>query len=199
MEKDEGRRMTGEAEKTWEVELKYHLDDLNALKSRLEELDFEFVTEEVHEDIYLRHPCRDFKQTGEAFRIRQTGACAYATYKGPRQPGEVKTREEIEPLIQPNEFPQWQLIFERLGFRPVRSVRKSRRVYASQRDEYRFVTVAVDMVEDLGQFVEVEIIVTDEPDLESAKSLIADLSRRLGLERLEPRSYLTQILALNGR
>lgn len=176
--------------KYWEVELKFHVDDTQRLESRLKELGFRQTATEQHEDLYLRHPCRDFKQTDEAFRIRRVNQSACLTYKGPRQAGLVKTREEIELKIDHESIESWAVMFQRLGFQTVIPVRKSRRIFENDQSEFNQLKVTMDSVDGIGQFAEIETVVSAGHSLDNAKSRILTLSRSLGLEKVEPKSYL---------
>ena len=46
-----------------EVEVKFRVDSLDAVRERLLELNARFVGESEEVDIYLNHPCRDFAST----------------------------------------------------------------------------------------------------------------------------------------
>jgi adenylate cyclase class 2 len=182
----------------WEVELKFHVDDPNRLENRLVELGFQQTASEQHQDTYLRHPCRDFKSTDEAFRIRRINQAACFTYKGPRQSTSVKIREEIELPIDAAQIVQWQTLVERLGFTTLPPVRKLRRVFVSNMDRYKAFTVVMDEVQQLGSFAEVEQIVTSQQSLEAARLAVTQLAGLLGLSDPEPRSYLDQLLQQMG-
>ncbi len=77
---------------SWEVEQKYRVQDPPQLIRNLATMGFSERVVELHEDTYLRHPCRDFRATDEAFRVRVVNETCCLTYKGPREPGIVKTR-----------------------------------------------------------------------------------------------------------
>jgi adenylate cyclase class 2 len=181
--------------KNWEVELKFHIDSMPLLEDRLQSLGFHPAAIEQHEDLYFRHPCRDFKQTDEAFRLRRINQSACLTYKGPRQLGSVKTREEIELDVDGASVEDWKRMLLRLGFQAVIPVRKRRQIFESQASEFSHIHVTIDAVEHLGNFAEIETLVGDAEHLESEKNRILTLSRLLGLDRLEPKSYLGLLLA----
>jgi len=105
--------------------------------------------ETLEEDVYYQHPCRDMLATDEALRIRYTGGKPESlTYKGPRVPGGgVKRRVEYN-LPANDDLPR---VLELLGFRPSIRVVKRRRYY-----RIPGAVVAVDVVDGLGCFVEVE-------------------------------------------
>ena len=115
----------------YEVELKFRLTDHGALERRLVDLGARGAPEIGQEDIYLSHPARDFAATGEALRIRRVGDDNRVTYKGPRLSGPTKTREEIELAVTSGEaaFHQLFQLFDHLGFRPVATIRKSRKPF----------------------------------------------------------------------
>jgi adenylate cyclase, class 2 len=143
-------------------------------RKRVESLGGSFVKSETQEDTYFTHPCRDFKKTDEALRLRRTGAL-YVTYKGPNKSNAVKAREEIE-------FPvpaEMATILLRLGFKRAFTIRKAR-------DTYRLdgLIVCCDRVEGLGEYVEVES--SDPGD----SGRIADVLGRLGVrEKATSRTY----------
>ena len=179
---------------SWEVELKFHVDDLETLVERLSQLEFVEQRIESHEDTYFRHPSRNFRDTDEAFRIRRVDDWACVTYKGPRESGPVKTREEIELSIQSAEFQQWEILLRRLGFEPLPPVRKSRKVFQSTAEDWRGFLVVLDSVENLGEFAEVEALVVKRENLDQARSQVTSLAAQLGLSRVQPKSYLSQLL-----
>ncbi|MEZ6135880.1 MAG: class IV adenylate cyclase [Pirellulaceae bacterium] len=184
----------------WEVEQKYHVADGNSLVQRLTEHGFVQMHTEQHADTYFRHPSRDFNARGEAFRLRLVDERACVTYKGPCIDAEVKTRPEIELSIVAAEESQWRIMFAHLGFQPVPTVTKTRRIFApsAASSAWRNVVVALDQVEQLGEFAEVELLVQNRDELNLAQQRIAALSQRLGLDHIEPRSYLSQLLAKLG-
>jgi adenylate cyclase, class 2 len=179
-----------------EIEQKYRVSELAKIHSSLVSLQAASLPVESHCDSYFRHPCRDFGVTGEAFRLRQVNDQAVVTFKGPRLPGVVKTRTEIEiPLVE-GTFDTWHSLLTNLGFIPLRQVCKTRRPFQLIRSEISLI-IALDEVEGLGNFVEVETIVEDKSLIESCQQSILALAKELDLNQVEPRSYLTQLLALN--
>ena len=182
----------------WEVEQKFIVSDNELLLQRLGVLDAKEMDTELHIDTYLAHPCRDFRITDEAFRLRQCNAEACVTYKGKRLPGNVKTRPEIELPIRHADIPQWLEMMQHLGFQPKPEVRKTRRVFSLTFSNQQPFTVALDEVASLGSFAEIELIVVDIAMLDEARSRIETLSLSLGLTQIQPRSYLSLLLAKLG-
>jgi adenylate cyclase class 2 len=183
----------------YEVELKFPVADARLLWQRLAAEGVELAAEEQQCDRYYNHPSRDFAQSREALRVRQVEGQALVTYKGPRLPGAVKAREELEWSLGPDD-PRGErlaMLLERLGFRPVARVRKHRQS-ANLNWGGRSVTVAVDQVEELGTFVELELL-AEADDVEAARGVLLGVAGRLGLSGAEPRSYLTLLLSRRGQ
>lgn len=178
----------------YEVEQKFPVADLAGVEAELNRLDAEVGEPLVEADMYYAHPARDFAATDEALRIRRKGPSNYITYKGPKIDSTTKTRQEIELELPPGaeSAAEWASLLEVLGFRPVAEVRKRRRK-AAVAWQGRQVEASLDDVERLGTFVELELI-ADAAGLESAKTCIASLARRLGLSDTERRSYLALLL-----
>jgi adenylate cyclase, class 2 len=180
---------------SFEVEVKYRSADHDRLRMLLLERGAREVPAVEQEDIYLSHPSRDFALTHEALRLRRIGPDNRVTYKGPRFPGPTKTREEIELPFEAGEAPFRSLarLFENLGFQPVATVRKRRTTFHVASPPHA-IEVALDRVEGLGNFAEIETIAQDEDGLPSAQAAVLALAGQLGLDHLEPRSYLRMVL-----
>lgn len=183
----------------YEVEQKFWVDDLAALRQRL--LDRGVVLDPPLEesDHYFAHPARDFIQTDEALRIRNKHGQVFLTYKGPKLDLPTKTRHEIElPLGEGEAIAlQWRALLETLGFRPVAEVRKRREKGRIPHAD-RVVEISLDDVVGLGTFAELEVVVAAD-DLAQAQTVILSLAGLLGLSKVERRSYLGLLLERLGR
>lgn len=189
----------------YEVEAKYPLP--NPLEFRQRVLDFGAIQEGsvvVHDDTYFSHPCRDFRETTEALRIRrvesdQPNALAHpeslVTYKGPKRPGDVKAREEQEWSLGSADVDGQRLtrLLVSLGFRAVATVRKRRETLIMQHQEL-LIRVTLDQVEDLGWFTEIETIANDKSQIPVAREAVLSLATALHLVDSEQRSYLALLL-----
>jgi adenylate cyclase, class 2 len=176
-----------------EVEAKYRVADVQLLEKKLENLGAQFLSQEKHRDTYLRHPCRDFRTTEEALRLRWVNGKPWITYKGPRQPGPVKVRPETELELGNADDASWLAFWQALGFEPVASVVKLRRTFQLQTDR-RPLEVALDAVEGIGNFVEIERICDSDDEVELSKSDIATIAYQLGLNDDESKSYLALVV-----
>ena len=182
-----------------EVEVKYRVSDPAAVIAKLAALGAVRAVEAVEADHYFNAPDRDFRTTGEAFRLRRVGDANRFTYKGPKREGPTKTRTEIELGVEPGDAGAAvaQQLVVSLGYRPVAIVRKTRTTYEFSRGGFDL-TVCVDAAEKMGTFVEVEAV-CDEGRFADAQSAVLGLAAELGLSEPEPRSYLRMVLEAEGR
>jgi len=179
---------------TFEVELKFPIADAADITLQLIALGAARGMVVEQEDLYFRHPSRDFRQTHEALRIRRSGEATFVTFKGPIVDSRTKMRRELEiPFGQgAADFDRMRELFTTLGFEPVRSVEKTRALFDLQW-EGRDLELAVDAVGGLGNFLEIESL-AQESDREAARDVILHLAERLGLHNPERRSYLQLLL-----
>jgi len=178
----------------YEVELKFPLADPAAFVRRLAARGARPGPALNQADVYFNHPAHDFAKTDEAFRIRTVDGRPCVTYKGPVVDSQTKTRREIEVALAGDQAGEkFAEILRSLGFRPVREVRKRRQTYQLSWQGREF-EIAVDEVEELGVFAEIETL-ADEPGRPAAVSAILVLVSQLQLPPPERRSYLSLLLA----
>ena len=180
----------------YEVELKFPLANPSDVLTRLARLGVVAALPIEQIDRYFNHPARDFGETDEAFRIRSVGEANCVTYKGPRVDSATKTRREIEVSFAngPESASQMAEVWQSLGFRFVREVRKTRTPLTLDWQQ-RTYELALDEVPPLGTFLEIELL-TDEAGRDSARDAILALAGELNLSNSERRSYLELLLGL---
>lgn len=184
---------------TYEVELKFPVENPQAVIDRIEKLGAVRGDSQREVDLYFNHPSRDFSQTDEAFRIRTVDGQHRVTYKGPLVDKTTKTRREMElpfgKLAEDGE--RMAAILRTLGFRETRTVRKTRTFYKMTWDGLP-VEICSDSVDELGTFIELETM-ADDAGLEAARDSLLRLAEELGLENSERRSYLCLLLEADER
>lgn len=171
-----------------EIEIKAPCPDIEGLEARLRAMGARDFGRLMQSDVYYSHPTRDFGATDEALRLRTENDLVLVTYKGPKLDPRSKAREELEVSLGNAET--FATMLARLGFKPVLRVAKQRKVYG-----IRGVSVCLDRVEGLGDYVEFEY---EGEDLEEGRSRILQLMGELGVEGNERRSYLELIMGLNA-
>ena len=165
----------------YEVELKLRSEH-EPVRDRLAAIGATPTERVAQTDTYYSVPHRDFESTDESLRIRREefldqsdeSIAAHITYKGPLIEQESKTRREEETAVEDSET--IQSILEALGFTPLTAVKKER-----ERFIYQDYTIVLDMVDGLGEFVEIERDASDE-DIENARDGARDVLRELNLD-----------------
>jgi adenylate cyclase class 2 len=154
-----------------EIELKARVNDIGAVRERLHGMHAVFEGAVMERDMYLNSPSRDFGETDEALRLRDAGGKHTLTYKGSRKSGSLfKAREEIICGVESSET--MAKILLALDFQPVAEVCKWREYY-----RVWGAIVTLDKVEDLGEFVEIEL----DPLAGEPSSYLAELAEALGV------------------
>ncbi|MBP2132997.1 adenylate cyclase class 2 [Methanomicrobium sp. W14] len=174
-----------------EVEAKIKVSSIDKIRDELTNKKAGFLGKNTQKDLYYNAPDRDFAKTDEALRVRISGDSYELTYKGAKIKGTgAKAREEFNVTISSAE--DMENILERLGFIKSSSVFKTREEYS-----FRGTTVALDIVEELGCFTEIEVI-TD--DRNSALSLIDSVKSELSITGdIIRKSYLELVLEKKGQ
>jgi len=162
-----------------EVEIKAKVK-IEGIERKLSTLGAKLLGEENQRDVYFSHPCRDFKKTDEALRVRKIKDEYFLTYKGPKLDQETKTREEIQIKVNGQIFE----LLKKLGFSKVKEVDKKRRIY-----EWDNLRICLDRVKNLGEFLEIE------SKLWKDKRKIFELLKKLDIstKRLIRKSYLEML------
>lgn len=178
--------------------MKFPAADVAALEKNLIGLAARFHEPIDQVDLYFAHPARDFAKTDEALRLRRVGGEVAITWKGPRIDTATKTRREIElpvAAVGPaggGTIAAWTELLEALGFRRVMEVAKRRRP-ARVPWQGCDVDVAIDAVDGLGDFVEVEVQAR-QGEVPQARAVLESLASALGCTGQERRSYLELLL-----
>ena len=180
-----------------EVEVKAKIDSFDEMRKRLDEINATKTKTEHQEDRYFNSPVKDFAETDEALRIRETKSDEkhnlFITYKGPKIDAKSKTRKEIEMKIEDAE--KCSAIFESLGFKEVRTVIKEREYY-----KYENYEISLDNVHGLDPYMEIEISLEDDSDYSKAQASIFELFEKLGItDGFERTSYLELLEELDNQ
>lgn len=177
---------------TEEIEVKARVEVGEEFARRIERIGGKFVREVTQEDLYFRHPFRDLKGRDEALRLRREGKNYTLTFKGRRVGKGAKMREELK--IRVGDYEKMIKLLERLEFEKAFIIRKRRKEFVLDG-----VTIALDSVEGLGEFVEIEVMAVVEEGgrarlrrMEAFKTELFDMADRLGIprDRLTTESYL---------
>ncbi|MDD1760635.1 MAG: class IV adenylate cyclase [Methanothrix sp.] len=162
-----------------EVEVKARAPE--DIVERIAALGAKLMVVENHHDMYFNSPIRDFKKSDEALRIRIKEDGARLTYKGPKLDLSTKSRRELTVKIDDHQ--QMKEILLSLGYVLSAQVKKRRSKYT-----YQGAVLALDEVEGLGRFIEVEA--EGAGDYECEREKVLAIMGRLGLTESIRSSYL---------
>ena len=176
-----------------EVELKFRINSSSALRnSGGASAKPERLT--VQSDTYFDDPLRGFSELDFALRIRECGESYWLTFKGPNLDATSKMRKELEvPLVDRPAIETLKQIFTALGFHEIAKVKKTREQMTLCWSGTP-ISICLDQVEEVGDFVELEIVTADSAEAEVAKSLLHSLAAELKLEGAIRTSYLQLLL-----
>ncbi len=134
---------------------------LEDIRTKAETAGFEESAILKETDVYFNAPDRNFMKTDEALRLRtyedlaaETSNTA-VTYKGPKTDSRSNTRTEFETGVE--DFATMYSLLTSLGYVPVFTVSKTRTELSKDG-----VTLCLDRVENLGDFIELEALTEDE-------------------------------------
>jgi adenylate cyclase class 2 len=174
---------------TYEVEVKLPVANKDAIRKSIIEAGGVELNTENQIDAYYDHPCRSFSETDESVRIRtrrrirgpsitESGhAPIEITYKGPKVDKKTKTRTEYTVNLSDDAFEPMSQILENTGFKHVANIVKDREFF-----DIDGITASLDVVTDVGCYIEFELIAEGRDSMKQARERILDLIRSLGLD-----------------
>lgn len=178
-----------------EVEMKLPVEDMEKLGTDLTGMGFQRGNRIREEDSYFDNSSGQIRLNGEAFRVRRetdidTGTSkSVMTYKGKKLNRLSMTRRELETGVEDAEI--CIQILQSLGFDIVPPMVIKTRQFLYRDD----VTACLDRVEGLGDFLELEIIISEDENQDQALSRIETILKQLGYshEDTTRTSYLTML------
>jgi predicted adenylyl cyclase CyaB len=172
-----------------EVELKIRCrpGDAEKIVDYCERAGYEFAGEEEQEDVYFT-PChRNIFEQDQALRLRCTRSGKkvewFVTYKGANTNPFFHSRQELETVLADGRV--FAEILDLLDFKRFLRLEKKRRTYRKGN-----ISIALDKVEALGEFAEIEYL--SEGDQAFAEKKINEVTNALNIENmvLEKKNYL---------
>ena len=149
-----------------EIEVKFLIDDLAAMRQRLVALSARLTTPRTYEEnLLFDTPDTQLRRQGRLLRLRRDRRNRI-TYKEPpaHDDPDFKVRHEYE--VEVSDFAQAQAILEKLGFTPTLRFEKYRETFTYQGAE-----IVLDEVP-FGTFMEIE----------GAREIIRDIVTALGID-----------------
>lgn len=178
----------------FEVEMKFKVNDANQLISKMRMLDIELNDIGMQRDIiFVSNETKGFniKPGSPVLRIRHESSSISLTLKR-----KITLDHSVEHELYIQDSIEMTNILEALGLKKLVEVVKKRST-AKKGD----VTYCLDNVNDIGFFLEIEILVEQSADVGIAKSKIMDCAKSLGLSEIdiEKRKYDVLVYNFNER
>ncbi|MFK7770026.1 MAG: class IV adenylate cyclase [Mariniblastus sp.] len=181
-----------------EIEFKFPVDSLAAVREQCLQIGAISSGTSQQSDEYINDPLRDFAKQDKALRIRDDNGSPCLTFKGPNLDPAAKIRQEVEmPLVDNAAAEQIKEVFLGIGFYSVAKVVKQRETLELNWQD-TVVHVCLDDVEEVGGFVELELVVQDDGNVDEAKNRLNSLADELGLSGSIRTSYLELLLKNRG-
>lgn len=161
-----------------EHEKKYYANNTSSLLKTLKDLGFTKIGTKKQKDTYYSRPDIDFMQTVECLRIREEDQNIEITYKPPTSQSmklaSAIWKEETNLTVNKDEAESAYQLLGALGCPILCVVDKTRTTYKKGQ-----LTVAIDHIENLGDFIEIEILAKKADS--SLTAAIENLANKLNL------------------
>jgi adenylate cyclase class 2 len=178
-----------------EIEVKLKITDLAVLEKKLLEQGYKLIETLKETDTYFDGGINGIKKSGQALRVRRTFNCVTGkeqsaiTFKGEKIDTVSMARLELETAVENGEVTE--RILCALGFYPVQPIVVKIRKILRNGD----ICACLDDVQELGTFLELEIMAESEEARPAALERIAGILNNIGytMDDTTRMSYLSQL------
>ena len=151
-----------------EIEESYYLDNnyTNILK-KIKEENFEFAKDITEEDTYFTDKDFNFIKDRVCLRTRKVNEdFLEITYKPKTDKiTEKYGKREVNLKIDPDDYNDAKYIIQELGYIKYVSFKKHRKIYSKTINRFKY-SVMIDSIENIGDFIELEILADNEAEKE---------------------------------
>jgi len=187
------------AQNNQEIELKFKLNEneFSKIKEKISKI-AKFIKTSSHKDEYICPPHKNFlaaKYPYEWLRIGQRGNKTILNYKH-FYPEEIEVHTHCDELeFEAENAEQLRQLFSALNFKTNITVKKQREVY-NYNEEFE---VALDTVEELGCFIEIEALKHEETVKKTRERLFEFAkSLNINIETSDKKGYPHMLMKLKG-
>lgn len=184
-----------------EIEKKFQVKKFDEIREALTSGKFDVMHQGQavsQSDEYFNHRQLRFELQDIALRIRQVADRYVLTFKGPNQDATTKIRSEIEVDFAREDAEKMSRMFLGMGMHSVAKVCKLREAIQIRWQEAT-VEVCLDAVEEVGSFVELEIVAENEGDVPASIAKLETLAQQFELRDSTTTSYLEMLLQGRGQ
>lgn len=157
-----------------EIEVKARVRNIEELLKNAASLGIVFGEEISQKDTIYETTLPKGDPKWNIFRIRQQNGTTILNMKYKASSRRRDNHERESVVDNPKEVAD---MLERLGYMPSVNIRKHRRTA-----KYNDLELCIDVVDELGTFIEVEKLAADDADVDAVQSRLWNLLRKLGVE-----------------
>lgn len=183
-----------------EIEKKFQVENFDKIRQSLTSGTLDVMLQRpavTQTDEYFNHRQLRFDLQDVALRIRQVDDRYVLTFKGPNQDTATKIRSEIEVEFDSEDAEKMSQMFLGMGMHSVAKVCKLREAVQIRWQEAT-VEVCLDAVDEVGYFVELEIVAEDADDVAPSIAKLESLAQQFELSDSTTTSYLEMLLQGRG-
>lgn len=179
-----------------EIEKKAYLKRQETLQKIKEIASFVKVSEK--KDIYFAPIAfkRENLYKEALFRIRRKGDEQILSYKKKQVKDKTEINDEHEIDVSSQNLAELRDFFQHIGFFPFIEKTKKTNLYKYSKNKDFDVLIEHNLIEDLGEFIEIEILTEDSSQIENASNIISKLFQEIGIleSEIEPRYYIDLLM-----
>ena len=170
-----------------ELEASYHLnDDYNDVLEKIKEEGFIKTEEITEEDTYYTDKDLTFIDNRTCLRTRKTNEdFLELTYK-PKSDDKLEKygKKEVNLKLDPQDYKDTKFILEELGYIEYVSFIKHRKVYSKEMNNIEY-NIMIDTIDNIGNFIELEILVDTEKQKEEFHNEIDNFVKQMNCDKLK--------------
>ncbi|NIO44000.1 MAG: class IV adenylate cyclase [Candidatus Aenigmarchaeota archaeon] len=156
-----------------EIEMKAELENPEELRKKLKEVGAKFLGKKRVVDIFFDFPDKRFEKEDKYLRLRKNGEKIILEFKGSKEEGKTKIREETKTEIK--DFVEIVKILNFLGLDIIFRYEKNRETHYLDSAE-----IVIDELPKIGWFCEIEA---------ENEDIIRQIGKKLEIKNLNNRSY----------
>lgn len=173
-----------------EIELKAWITNTNLTEEKIKQF-ATYKGEQIKSDAYWQ-----IEDKPQKLRIRESENKIFLTYKNKKVEDSIEVNEEIE--LEISDKNAFEAILQDFDFVKILVKKKTVRIYEYKQENKNPAKIEICLVEGLGWFLEIEIMLTSptEAEIKTARTELLSILKQCGLTEfdIEPRFY-SELLA----
>jgi putative adenylyl cyclase cyaB len=170
-----------------ELEASYHLgENYEDILEKIKEQNFKLVEDSVEEDTYFTDKNLEFVKSRTCLRTRKTNEdFLELTYKPKTDNSTEKYgKKEVNLRLDPKDYEDTKYVINQLGYIEYVSFKKYRQVYSKNINGFEY-NIMIDKIDDVGNFIELEILANTEAEKEKLRMELDNFVERMNCNKLK--------------